>query len=231
MAVHGDYNGDTFVAFIDVSGFTYMIRNEESRAINALRTLYKSGFEYIAYGQTDINDNNKNPKIEGIFVSDCGILFIREGDLIDRFNSLLTAIRIINREMIRERYLLTTSIAYGKFIYKDRIEISGIDKNMIYGDAYVSAFVDNEYSSPKMQPGECRILKRGLPQEVITKIEHNQSNERFSLIKEREGDNNHYYYYWSLENREDIESFKKHYKDAYNSRYINILEVLRNSFN
>ena len=86
-------------------------------------------------------------------------------------------------------FMLTTSIAYGKFRYQERIEFEGIEKNPIYGNAYISAFLDNENGKPKIQPGQCRIIKENLPNDITSTIEESQNNEIFSRIKEREGEN------------------------------------------
>ena len=124
-------------------------------------------------------------------------------------------------------FMLTTSIAYGKFRYQERIEFEGIEKNPIYGNAYVSAFLDNENGKPKIQPGQCRIVEENLPSDITRSIEQSQNNDIFRMIRRREGDNKHYYYYWMVNDSHEIERFEQNYKDAYTLKYAGMLEALK----
>ena len=65
-----DFNGDTFVAFTDISGFKELMKNDRN-ALESIRHFYQSGYNVL---QTIGN-------IEGFFVSDCGILFARNGTI------------------------------------------------------------------------------------------------------------------------------------------------------
>ena len=48
--------------------------------------------------------------------------------------------------MLSADYLITSSVAYGQFSYQERIEIRGLEKNMLYGNAYLNAYLNNEKS-------------------------------------------------------------------------------------
>ena len=63
--IKNDFSGETFVAFMDISGFKELMK--QGKAINALDVFYEAGF--------DVLENSSH--IEGIFVSDCGIVFAR----------------------------------------------------------------------------------------------------------------------------------------------------------
>ena len=73
--------------------------------------------------------------------------------------------------MLEHKFMLTTSIAYGHFRYQERIEFEGIEKNALYGSAYVSAYLDNDFGTPKIQPGQCRILVENLPNNICEEIQ------------------------------------------------------------
>jgi hypothetical protein len=117
-----DFNGNTFVAFMDISGFKEMMK-DRNQAIKSLDRLYQSGFNVL-------RDNND---INGFFISDCGILFVRNINVSieQQLQSLLNVIENINRELLVEDIMLTTSISYGPFSYHRRIEFAGIEKNPI----------------------------------------------------------------------------------------------------
>ena len=214
-----DFNGRTFVAFLDISGFKQLMKDEK-KAWEALDKLYQYGYEVL-------QENNR--QVEGIFISDKGVLFVRNGqDKTTRLMSLLEVIREINKKMLEHNFMLTTSIAYGHFKYQDRIEFEGIRKAPIYGNAYVTAFFDTKNAKPKIQPGQCRIVKEDLSREIVEALEgdHNQ-DEILQLVGRRNNDANHNYFYWMVENPSEIGSFEERYRDAYNLKFEGMLSALK----
>ncbi len=220
-----EITGNTFVAYVDISGFKNYMSNKQ-KAITALNTFYNSGYLILNNYDNEYNSNyncNKN-NIEGIFVSDCGILFTQNCyPLNDQLNNLLKVLKELNIEMIKNKFMLTTSIAYGEFEYHKKIEFNGISKQAIYGNAYVNAFLNNENEKPKIKPGECRIVKNNLPNE----IENNLKNNKF--IKKV---GKHYYYYWMLKDSSKINDFNNQYKKLNNlkkdTKYEKMIGILSN---
>lgn len=206
MAVE-DFNGNTFVAFTDISGFKEMMKGDGMRAIRALDRLNTAGFNAL----------RNNEDVNGFFVSDCGILFVRnqQQSQPEMLISLLRVTEQINRGLINEDIMLTTSIAYGPFSYHQRIEFNGIEKNPIFGNAYVSAFLDNETGSPRIQPGQCRIVSQNLDDDLFTNIPR--------LKKQKE----HYYHYWMVNSPNEIEDFERKYHDSYQLKYRGMLMALK----
>lgn len=202
-----DFNGKTFVAFTDISGFKELMKNDVT-ALETIKYFYQTGY--------DVLRNSDN--VEGFFVSDCGILFSRDGDDQTKLLSILDAVKKINKSMIEKNYMLTTSIAFGFFDYQGKIEFQGIEKNAIYGDAYVQSFLDNEMGKPKIQPGQCRLIKHNLPLINI---------ETMPLLVERGKDRQHLYYYWHLEDPEEIHNFEKNYRDSYSLKYAGMISALK----
>lgn len=216
-----DFKGKTFVAFLDLSGFKSMMKYE-NEAEKALNTLYNCGY--------DVLKNQKDKKVEGLFLSDCGILFVRDcKDMPICLESLLSIIQDINRKMLKHNYTTTTSIAYGGFKYQDRIEFEGIGKNQFCGKAYIDAFLDNEVGNPKIQPGQCRIIKKVLPPEINKIIE--QSNDVFGFIHERKGDKKNYYFYWNVDSSDEIQQFERNYENTYNLKYAGMINALKSTIN
>ena len=177
MSITTDYTGQTFVAFSDISGFKSMMANE-TRLMRAMDALYSSGYR-------NLGGTNRNPVVEGIFISDCGILFsrrINEPD-IQALGSLLQVLAVIHRDVFESAFSLTTSIAFGRFTYRGKIEFEGLEKNAIHGDAYVSAYRDNESKTRKLYPNECRICKEGLSEfmtaeQILTPDVGNESGKK-----------------------------------------------------
>lgn len=210
-----DYNGETFVAYIDISGFKVLM--QQDKAIQAIDSFYSIGYHSLS-GQ-----NNNNLKVEGIFVSDCGILFVNKGEtntLEESLALLLNKIERINVEMLHRNYMLTTSIAFGHFSYHQRIEYLGIEKNPIYGNAYVKAFLDNENGRPKLEPGKCRILKDSLL---------NLDLNRFPVFDKIKEEKNHLYFYWMVNQNSQIDNFESEYSDTYNLKFEGMIKALKNS--
>ena len=137
---------------------------------------------------------------------------------------ILGVVQQINRRVLRSDVMLTTSIAYGHFRYHGRLEFPGIEKNPIYGGAYVQAFLDNENGRPRIQPGQCRLTKRNLPEANGNLLSHDRS-PLFELLQ---NERSHYQFYWMVDQKEDIDEFKKKYSDAYELKYAGILKALKN---
>ena len=213
-----DYEGNTFVAFLDISGFKVLM-HDERRALRALDRFYQTGFLVLS------DQHSLGCRIDGFFVSDSGILFVRNHaeEIHVQLETLLRAVERINREMLDDDFMLTTSIAYGRFSYHGRLEFTGIEKNQIYGDAYVSAFLDAETGSPKIQPGQCRVTTRGLPDNYKTFITGGYS----PLFLRLKDSGRHLYFYWMVNDEVEIENFEKRYNDSYNLKYAGMLQALR----
>ena len=160
-----NFEGNTFVAFVDISGFKKLMKKK--KGIKALNKFYSNGYYILNKYNNKENRLCKNiPCVEGIFISDCGILFVRNCSCQVQINELLKVLKELNSRMIDNDIMLTTSIAYGQFKYKEKFECTGMEKVPIYGQAYVNAFIDAENEEPKMQSGQCRIVKNNLPYEV-----------------------------------------------------------------
>jgi hypothetical protein len=130
------YHGQTFVAFIDISGFKAMMENRE-KAKDALSTFFQTGYSVLRE-QRNVEIQRR---VDGLFISDCGVLFSRyDGEnqsqgqqMRDALKSLLLTIEKISTSLITTNLMLTASIAYGRFDFDERVEFSGIVKNMMYG--------------------------------------------------------------------------------------------------
>jgi hypothetical protein len=212
-----DFDEDTFVAFLDISGFKELMKDK--KAGNALDRLYQYGYEVL---------QEKN-EVEGIFISDCGILFVRNfQDKKTCLRSLLEVIEKINKEMLKHDFMLTTSIAHGRFKYQKRIVFRGMTKNLLYGGAYLAALLDNENGKPKIQPGQCRIVKKNLPRDVEEALENNHNpDEILQRVRQRNNDDKHNYFYWMVENPSEIGGFENQYRDAYNLKFAGMLSALK----
>lgn len=220
-----DFSGDTFLAFIDISGFKNLMQDDEL-ALSVLDRFYSYGYQVLRLHKEIASG------VEGLFISDCGILFTRRNnaDLMQKKNnlkSLLMAVKAINLHMRDGDILLKTSIAYGRFSYQQRIEFAGIEKNRVYGNAYVSAYIDNEKIRPKLLPGLCRITMKNLPIDIKASVLSDSSDEMFKLIEERRGDSQHLYFYWMLQSEDEIYEFESRYSDSDTILYASRLRILK----
>jgi len=226
------YSGRTFVAFLDVSGFKKMMENERKaeRALGKFySTIYSVGQDFQAINRDDLIEVN------AIVVSDCAILFSRIGNTgissqqisnnILGLRSILTFIKSVNHRLIttrsgvNESIMTTCSIAYGDFKYENRIGLYQVRKNYFLGKAYVNAFFDNEIGEPKIQPGQCRLLKDNwnLPSEF-------PDNSIFSLLELTEG---YYYFHWMLSSLEDLPGFRDKYGKIVQGVYPKLSKLIR----
>lgn len=204
----GDTGKETFVAFLDISGFKDKMKDGK-KAWEALDKFYQLGY--------DVLGEREHKQVKGLFISDKGVLFARNGrNITECLVPLLKVIKKINTCMLKHNIMLTASIAYGHFKHQKRIMLEYIVKHPIYGAAYVSAFLDNKNGNPKIQPGQCRIVdNEKLPKELKEMfVRNSQQNEILRMIRKRNNDRKHYYFYWMRESPNEICDFEKQYKDA-----------------
>src|SRR5690242_4243163 len=106
------FNNDTFVAFIDITGFTSMMREGDGRrAVQALDDFYSVGYAAIR-AQTSALIS-----VDGLFISDCGVLFVRgeQNPIGERLDSILAVVERIYRRSSERAVFLTTAITWGPF--------------------------------------------------------------------------------------------------------------------
>lgn len=201
-----EFKGETFVAFIDISGF-----KKSKKPMMDLSNFYKHG-----YNALKVRDS-----LNGIFVSDCGIIYVnmnvisKDEGLIE----LLDAVKEINEKVLVDDLLLTTSIAYGYFVHANKNTFNRIEKNLFEGSAYLEAYKDNAFCKPKIKPGQCRLISNGLKDISL--------NEGILNLLYEEKNQNRYYFCWMLEDTSKIDKFKKDYDNVYNSRYAKIKDLLK----
>jgi hypothetical protein len=218
--------GNTFVAYVDIAGFKSMVREGE-RAWRVLNKFYQTGYDVL---RTEARAPD-GAQVEGFFISDCGVLFVRSLDVaadnkIGELDLLLNVVKTLNERMLGYRVMLTTSISYGEFRFNERVEFPGIEKRPLYGYAYIEAFRDSEDTRNRIQPGQCRILAKGIPQPV--RLALSRGNRTFRLVRRNANvDREHYYFYWMLHERGQIDDFNKAYSEAASIVYAEQLRVLR----
>jgi hypothetical protein len=236
MQILDFYSDGTFVAFLDISGFKEKMKKSKESAWNALDRFYSEGYESL------IAQRDNNPKVEGVFVSDCGILFVRnefhEND-VESLRMLLRIIKKINENLLIDKIHLTASIAYGEFEYRNKIGFEGLRKNPLAGNAYLEAYNDTE-TRQKAEPGQCRLIARGLPDTVKNSIEDGikvgENGDPFAAMKgsgkrKRGMENSKYYYfYWMARTPEEIVKIDTAYKRANQSKYIAIHQTLKHNY-
>jgi hypothetical protein len=218
-----DFEGETFLAFMDISGFKKLMK--ENKAQEALDNLHSHGYDII----------DEHGDISAILASDSCILFVNNKlELIDDtkyyLSLLLDKVKEMNRNLIKDKIMVTTSIAYGQFRYEKRVEFNRIEKNHFFGNVYVDAFLDNEYDNKKIKPGECRLLVNKFPESVKNYLKYQDSLDSPSAetslgLLRKEG--KYYYFYWMLKKSENITNFKNKYTRAYESRYRLLKNLLK----
>ena len=127
------FNDWTYVAYSDLCGFKKMMENREG-AYEALNCLFSSTCELL---RTRLS-------VKGLAVSDCVIAWANDKELL----SIVDFARALHKKMIRKRYLMRTTIAYGQFEFQDRIKLANLDKQMIWGGAYLAAYLGNGNAKP-----------------------------------------------------------------------------------
>jgi hypothetical protein len=178
----------------------------EEKASAALNNFYTAGYEIL----------QENRAIQGLFVSDCAILFVNSNEPLGiRLTMMLKVVNEMNRRMLQYDMMLTTSIAFGPFSYHQRLEFQGIEKNPVIGNAYLAAYLDNANGTPKIQPGQCRILRNNIDEQLLLQNPLLQTEGKYTC------------YYWMVDSADGIPHFRNNYADAYQLKYRGMLEAIK----
>lgn len=218
-----DYHGKTYVAYLDISGFTEMMKDLES-AKDVLNVFYTTIFDYCQTQKAG------STRISMIAASDCCILFTRNSTMDDRstgLSTILNFVRGVNRSYIltdrSQPFMTTCSVAYGQFDYEDRRECADLRKNYLFGSPYLKVVLDQNQGNPKIRASECRLLTRTMPN-----LRGFQDESLSPLILKR---GTRYYFYWILTAPDDQSDFDRDYTNAYKNRkkdkYSGVIQVLQ----
>jgi hypothetical protein len=173
------FNDWTYVAYSDLCGFKEMMKTREE-AYEALNHLFESAFGLLQNRQS----------VKALAVSDCVISWAENKQL----NSIIDFVDSLHRKMIHKLYLMRTTIAYGQFEFQERIQLKNLSKRMIWGGAYLDAYLGNQ----KVKVGGIGLLDG----ENIPNTEASLHAWRW---KKRSGKNETLHeYYWAANNPNEI---------------------------
>lgn len=205
-----NFSGETYVAFSDLNGFKEMMRNHE-KAAGALDKLYKTVYA--------LKDNLRYSNVQTLAVSDCAISFVSNNGNGDQLPLILNFLKELHEEMIRANYLITSSVAHGQFSYHERIELSGLGKNMLYGDAYLQAYLNNN----KCPEGSIVIICR---EEDKSSVARSAAAYSPFLRDARRGLKG-LQFIWAVSSAADIENFEAAFADAYRLKYRGMISAYK----
>jgi hypothetical protein len=205
-----NFDGETYVAFSDLNGFKEMMQNH-GKAAKALDKLYKTVYE--------LKNQSTYSNIQTLAISDCAISFISNTDNRAQLALMLNFLKGLHLEMIRTDYLITTSVAYGSFSYHERIEIKGLEKNMLYGDAYLKAYLNNG----KCPEGSIVIICEGNEKDNI--LQSAGTNREF--LKDIRRRLKGLQYFWAVSSSNEIDKFEEAYQDTYSLKYKRMISVYK----
>lgn len=208
-----DFQGKTYVAFLDISGFTATMERSIKHAGKILDKFYNAIFSVENYFEQQ--NHRQAVEVNEIAVSDCAVIFpsnrqyrCSDVDKMGGLKRLLEFIREVNLRLICSKPFVTTtcSIAYGEFKYEKRFELQNLSKDYFVGWSYLKAYYDNEKGRRDHQ-GQCRLLKENLGE--FSKPRN--KNTPFSLLK---GTRKYYYFYWMLKSIGELRRFREEQEGA-----------------
>lgn len=131
-----DFDGQTWVAFSDLCGTKEKIRQGHRVAARALSNFYNTVY----------NIHEETEGISALVVSDNAVLWLHSEHR--RLDTMLGHVKRLHHEMVRQNLLLRTSLAFGRFEYQQRIQLHNLTKGMVFGGAYVAAYIANHSVKP-----------------------------------------------------------------------------------
>lgn len=205
-----NFSGETYVAYSDLNGFKEMMRNLDT-AGKALDKLYQTVYE--------LKSKHEFSKLQTLAVSDCAITFASNTHNIEELPTILIFLKELHFEMIKSDYLITSSVAFGTFSYQERIELTGLDKNMLYGDAYLKAYLNNA----KCPEGSIVIICEGNEKDNILQ----SSGTYREFLKDNRRGVRGLQFFWALSSVTDIDNFEEAYQDTYRLKYQGMISVYK----
>lgn len=219
-----------FVAWLDISGFKKLMKANPDEALKVIKEFFKIGFWQLPRDDQPQREVAV-PGLDGLFVSDCAIIWTNlvsdEQSCIDQFRNILEIVKKINEKVLlsevmrRNRIMLSTSIAFGKFCSIKTKDHDHIQKNMIFGPAYIDAYTDN---LDNLDPGLCRIVKKNLPELISNGL--NSSLTHDNLLAYVHQDEDGIFFYWNCRTFDEIETFRANYRQARDAKYQEMYEAL-----
>lgn len=220
------FEGNTWVAFLDISGFKQLMKNLHEAEITLdkfYNTVYREVFR-INHEFPFETYTSGNAQISTVVVSDCAIIFVDNQTLLEDkvrdLHLILDVVKSINLELInpaqKPQIMTTCAIDYGHFKYSNRSTDVHTSRSFFYGPTYVKAYLGSEELSKT--PGFCRVLNADfvIPDTVKTA-------SPFNLLKKN---GNRYDFYWMLTNAERLTTFKRTYDTLSQSIYGQIKSLL-----
>ncbi|MCE7737093.1 MAG: hypothetical protein GPJ54_19560 [Candidatus Heimdallarchaeota archaeon] len=235
MPIASYHGEETYVAYLDISGFKKLMdssyRNGTNYAIEVLDLFYNTI-------STLIMKNDENPEkseISVLMFSDSAILYCRNSPNnleVDGLIDLLLLLKDINSSLFKSKYniLTTSSLSFGDFHYNRQDVTTNVTQSFIYGKGYVSSYLNNEQWKPKIEPGQCRISKIDLPNNMTDLIQGRGSeiltNERLDIINKityLDYDDQNYYFIWFADDSSSLITIKNDYNEA---KYIGYRKII-----
>ncbi|MCK5610435.1 hypothetical protein KAR91_51660 [Candidatus Pacearchaeota archaeon] len=192
------FDGETFVAFSDLSGFKYYMKDRD-RAFQALNTLYNSAYSILQAHQD----------ISALAVSDCVVAWARN----QQIDSIIEFTSKLHKLMIEQKYFIKTTIAWGKFEYRNRLQLSNMQKGMILGGAYLTAYLNNRY----IPEGSIVLLQEG-------RRENRKPAYRHTFWRRNQTPKG-WEYFWSVSNQKQIPIITKERKKMVTFKYSRLKRI------
>lgn len=202
-----DFLGPAYVAFADLCGLKEFMRNQQ-KAYDALNRLYNQAY----------NLGEQHGAVSAIAISDCVIAWVAEDN--NGLDTLLTYLKSLHVHMLEGGYLMRSTIARGRFQYEQRINLQNLNKGMMYGDAYLAAYLAND----KEQVGSIIVLEHDA---MIAPVSFAPLHARFVQRKRPQQDRGHWEFFWSVREPDEIEPLRRARDDSYKARFAHLTKAYR----
>lgn len=235
MPIASYHGEETYVAYLDISGFKKLMdssyRNGTNEAIEVLDLFYNTISSLIMKNDKD----SKKSEISVLMFSDSAILYVRNSPNnleVEGLIDLLLLLKDINVSLFNSKFniLTTSSLSFGDFHYNRQDVTTNVTQSFIYGKGYVSSYLNNEQWKPKIEPGQCRISKIDLPINMVDLIQGRRrdklSDEQINLIHKitsLDHDDKNYYYIWFADDSSSLITIKNDYNEA---KYIGYRKII-----
>ncbi len=201
-----NFNGSAFVAFADLCGFKELMRSREN-AYSALNRLYNRAYEL----------GKAHPAVDALAVSDCVVAWVAAAN--NGLDTLLKYAKKLHSHMLERDYLMRTTIACGQFQYQERINLDNLQKDMMYGGAYLEAYRKND----KAEPGSIVILN----DDALADPTRFAPAHASLMMRMRANNRGDWEFFWSVRDETEIEDLKRNRTDSYQARFAALVRAYK----
>lgn len=211
-----NFEGKTYVAFTDISGFKNIILGDINKAYKILRDFYTS----VLY-------EDDNQKIARVPMSDCVVTWLEYPENKDHIQDLLNFLTRIHTQSLKKNFLVSSTIVWGDHKCEYGTECFWREIHVRYRLPISKSYIEAYQANDKIEKGSIVLLQNN--EFNITDVAGNDWRwsdfDDFGPDKPKGRE-----YFWSALRWEDVDKIKTLRKEARGAQFETLKKIYRGDF-